>query len=205
MILWKRILFTPDLDTALLDLRCPAAPYTLVIVTLYLSARCCIEPNVHLYLYWVGALSDFMITVPWFIPSFSEISSKTDSTKELCHWIYDTYISRFLILLSNQVLYLHFQFWLFTNIFRKIQFDEISLEKLLYHRKNSVNVFYIRPMMEIYLSSVYHSTRNFKNTFFLLNSCCVTVLHLLSIINVALFVFFKYIIADFFRSSISGF
>lgn len=204
MILWKRILFTPDLDTALLDLRCPAAPYTLVTVTLYLSARCCIEPNVHLYLYWVGALSDFMITVPWFIPSFSEISSKTDSTKELCHWIYDTYISRFLILLSNQVLYLHFQFWLFTNIFRKIQFDEISW-KTTYHWKNSVNVFYIRPMTEIYLSSVYHSTRNFKNTFFLLNSCCVTVLHLLSIINVALFVFFKYIIADFFRSSVSGF
>lgn len=112
----------------------------------------------------------------------------------LVSWFY--YRTRFCICTSN------FDFLL---IFSEKSSSMKFLEKLLYHWKNSVNVFYIRPMTEIYLSSVYHSTRNFKNTFFLLNSCCVTVLHLLSIINVALFVFFKYIIADFFRSSVSGF
>ena len=47
----------------------------------------------------------------------------------------------------------------------------------------------MRPMMKIHLSSIYHSTDNFKNTFFLLNSCCATVLHFLSILSIALFLF----------------
>lgn len=42
------------------------------------------------------------------------------------------------------------------------------------------------------------STHNLKNTFFLLNSFCVTLFYLLSIISVTLFRFFNYIIADFF-------
>ena len=46
----------------------------------------------------------------------------------------------------------------------------------------------MRPMTKIHLSSVYHSTDNFKNTFFLF-SCCATVLHFLSILNIALFLF----------------
>ena len=112
----------------------------------------------------------------------------------LVSWFY--YRTRFCICTSN------FDFLL---IFSEKSSSMKFLLKNYFITEKIVNVLYIRPMTEIYLSSVYHSTRNFKNTFFLLNSCCATVLHLLSIINVALFVFFKYIIADFFWSSISGF
>ena len=59
---------------------CLAASYTLIISSLYLSAKCCNDPKANMFLYFVDAMSDFLMIIWLFVLHFFNMFYRTAST-----------------------------------------------------------------------------------------------------------------------------